>query len=48
MNELSDFADASKLEQSLAWAPEVGLDEGLSRTLEYFRARGEHYWEGLE
>ena len=38
------FADSSKLEQRLAWSPEVDLEEGLRRTLEYFRAHGERYW----
>ena len=38
------FADSTKLEQRLAWSPQVGLDEGLSRTLEFFRERGERYW----
>jgi UDP-glucose 4-epimerase len=38
------FADSSKLEQRLAWSPDVGLEEGLRRTLEYFRAHGERYW----
>ena len=38
------FADSTKLEQRLAWSPQVGLDEGLSRTLEYFREYGEQYW----
>jgi len=42
------FADSSKLEQSLGWSPEVDLEEGLGRTLEYFRSRGGRYWEGLE
>ncbi|HXH89125.1 MAG TPA: NAD-dependent epimerase/dehydratase family protein [Gaiellaceae bacterium] len=42
------FADSSKLEQRLGWLPEVDLDEGLSRTLKYFRAHGERYWCGPE
>jgi UDP-glucose 4-epimerase len=42
------FADSSKLEQRLAWSPEVELEEGLRRTLEYFRAHGERYWDEPE
>ncbi|MEJ7567938.1 MAG: NAD-dependent epimerase/dehydratase family protein [Gaiellaceae bacterium] len=38
------FADSSKLEQRLGWSPEVELDEGLRRTLEYFRGKSEPYW----
>ena len=30
--------DASKLRQELGWEPRVSLDEGLARTVEYFRA----------
>jgi len=42
------FADSSKLEQRLGWSPEVDLEEGLRRTLEYFRAHGERYWGDRE
>ncbi len=42
------FADSSKLERRLGWAPEVELDEGLRRTLDYFRAHGERYWGAEE
>ena len=31
--------DASKLRQELGWEPRVSLDEGLARTVEYFRAQ---------
>jgi UDP-glucose 4-epimerase len=30
--------DASKARRELGWAPQVGLDEGLRRTVEYFRS----------
>jgi UDP-glucose 4-epimerase len=42
------FADSTKLERALAWSSQVGLDEGLGRTLEYFREHGERYWGGPE
>ena len=38
------FADSTRLEQLLDWSPQVGLDEGLRRTLDYFRQHGERYW----
>ena len=31
--------DASKLRQELGWEPRVSMDEGLARTVEYFRAQ---------
>jgi dTDP-glucose 4,6-dehydratase len=31
--------DISKAKRLLGWEPKVGLEEGLSRTLSYFRAR---------
>lgn len=31
--------DASKLRQELGWEPRVSLDDGLARTVEYFRAQ---------
>ncbi|MCL4287779.1 MAG: sugar dehydratase, partial [Thermoleophilia bacterium] len=32
------YVDASKLRERCGWAPRVGLDEGLTRTLEWYRA----------
>ena len=32
--------DASKLRQELGWEPRVSLEDGLARTVEYFRAQG--------
>ena len=31
------YLDASKAQRELGWAPRVGLDEGMRRTVEYFR-----------
>lgn len=31
--------DISKAQQVLGWQPEIGLEDGLARTLEYFRGR---------
>jgi UDP-glucose 4-epimerase len=38
------YADDGKLRAALGWRPEVGLEEGLTRTIEYYRANGEAYW----
>ena len=32
------FLDASKAERELGWRPKVSLDEGLRRTVEYFKS----------
>lgn len=43
--EIGDYvADSSKAQSMLAWQPRVGLREGLSRTVDYYRAEKQHYW----
>jgi len=37
------FADYSCIESELSWQPKVGLEEGLRRTIAYYREFGEHY-----
>jgi UDP-glucose 4-epimerase len=38
------FADFSKIESELGWAPRTGLREGIRATLEYYREHGAEYW----
>ncbi len=38
------YGDYSKIKTDFGWKPEVGLRDGLARTLEYYRAHGEKYW----
>jgi UDP-glucose 4-epimerase len=38
------YADSSKFRGAQGWHPEVGLEEGLRRTLEFFRAQGPGAW----
>ena len=38
----SDFRKANRL---LDWVPEVTLENGLKRTLEFYRANRSHYWD---
>jgi UDP-glucose 4-epimerase len=40
------YADDRKLRARLGWSPEVGLEEGLSATLEFYRAHGDAYRDG--
>lgn len=39
------YGDWAKAQQVLGWSPGVGLDQGLKRTLDYYRAHGASYWE---
>jgi nucleoside-diphosphate-sugar epimerase len=38
------YADDTKLRAALDWSPQVGLEEGLIATLDYYRVHGEAYW----
>lgn len=43
--DIGDFyADYSKIEQTLGWEPRVPLEEGLTRTMAYYRCHKERYW----
>lgn len=45
MIDIGDFyADFTRIRDELAWAPEVGLRDGLARTLAFYRTEREHYW----
>jgi UDP-glucose 4-epimerase len=37
------YADDRSIRSELGWVPQVGLSEGLARTLDYYRAHQEHY-----
>lgn len=42
--DIGDFyGDYRKIRSKLGWRPQVGLREGLTRTMDYFRAHREHY-----
>jgi len=42
--DIGDFAaDASKIRGQLGWQPQVGLSDGLARTIDYYRKNREHY-----
>jgi UDP-glucose 4-epimerase len=40
------YTDAAKILQTLGWAPSIGLEEGLRRSLDYYAEHGEAYWGG--
>jgi UDP-glucose 4-epimerase len=39
----SYYTDSTKIQQALGWTPQVGLREGLERTLAYYEHHREHY-----
>lgn len=39
------YSEFSKIRSRLGWSPRVGLEEGLHRTLRYYRAHGAQYWD---
>lgn len=43
--EPGDFcSDITRIRQTLGWAPSVGLEEGLRRTVDFYRCHRAHYW----
>jgi UDP-glucose 4-epimerase len=44
--DIGDFStDARRFREASGWRPEVGLEEGLRRTVAFFREHGTRYWE---
>lgn len=39
------FGDYSKIRDELGWEPTVPLEDGLARSLEFYRHNGERYWD---
>lgn len=43
--EVGDYiADWTKIEKTFGWKPKVSLDEGIKRTVEYYRKNKRYYW----
>jgi UDP-glucose 4-epimerase len=43
--EVGDFyADFTAIRKALGWEPQVDMEEGLERTIEFYRRHKEHYW----
>jgi nucleoside-diphosphate-sugar epimerase len=38
------YGDFSRIKDDLGWQPRVGLDEGLRRSIDFFREHGGGYW----
>ena len=41
------YADFSRIKEELGWEPQVGLEEGLRRSLDFYREHGERYWDDV-
>lgn len=39
------YADIGKIKNVLGWQPKISLEEGLRRTIEYYRNYREYYWK---
>jgi len=39
------YGDYRKIRSKLGWCPQISLEEGLRRSLQYYREYGRHYWE---
>jgi dTDP-glucose 4,6-dehydratase/UDP-glucose 4-epimerase len=39
------YSDFSLIVKELGWSPQIGLKEGLRRTVEYYHAHHCHYWD---
>lgn len=38
------YSDFSLIRRELGWTPRVSLDEGLRKSVDYYRKFGQHYW----
>jgi UDP-glucose 4-epimerase len=39
------YGDFSGIEKALSWSPRVSLEDGLARTLAYYKQHHAHYWD---
>lgn len=39
------YSDFSLIRNELGWTPRIALREGLVRTIDYYRANRQHYWD---
>jgi nucleoside-diphosphate-sugar epimerase len=42
----SFYADSTKLARTTGWTPSVSLDDGLRRTIDFYRTHLAHYVDG--
>ncbi|MBB3212979.1 dTDP-glucose 4,6-dehydratase/UDP-glucose 4-epimerase [Herbaspirillum sp. Sphag1AN] len=39
------YSDFTLISKDLGWTPKVGLKDGLRKTMEYYKANSQHYWD---
>ena len=39
------YSNFSLIQKELGWSPKVNLREGLHKTIDYYKANSQHYWE---
>lgn len=39
------YADITKIKNAIGWSPTIKLDEGIKKTIEYYKKNKKHYWE---
>jgi UDP-glucose 4-epimerase len=39
------YSDFARIREDLGWEPRVGLDDGLRRSIDFYRKYGEAYWD---
>ena len=39
------YANFDKIDKMLDWRPKISLRDGLPKTLAYYRANHQHYWD---
>jgi UDP-glucose 4-epimerase len=39
------YADYTRIREDLGWEPQVDLEDGLARSLDFYREHGHRYWE---
>jgi UDP-glucose 4-epimerase len=42
------YLDVSRIMRMTGWAPEVGFDDGLDTTLDFYRRHGDKYWNDAD
>jgi UDP-glucose 4-epimerase len=38
------YADITKIKNAIGWQPKTSLEDGIKKTLEYYRKNKKHYW----